>query len=154
VDIQEFYDGDSRRRGATERTFGTEWQLSSDAHHRWDLFWNAGTGELYVMQKPVPSRWVGWLVEDTTDDMRALAALEHRIVGDFQHLLHPRQVHAKTGRDPGDRYKDALTEELMVEVLAVVPSESEAERLLEGWQNQVDQPDSLNWVRDRASART
>jgi hypothetical protein len=147
LDIQEFYDSDPRRRGAVERTFGTEWNLTDDPGHRWDLFWNAGTGELYLMQKPVASPWVGWLVEDTKDDMRALAAFEHRIVGEFRHLLHPRQVFAKTGDDPGDRYKDALTEELTIEVLGVFPAEEEVDRLLGDWQAKVDQPDSLNWLK-------
>ena len=112
---------------------------------------NAGTGELYLMQKPLPSPWVGWLVDDAKDDVRALAAFEHQIVGGLRHLLHPRQVHAKTGSDPGDRFKDALTEELTVEVLAVIPSENEVARLLDGWEAEVDAPDSLTWVRGRAS---
>lgn len=153
MDIQEFYDGDPRRRGAIERTFGTEWNLTDDPHHRWDLFWNAGTGELYLMQKPVPSPWVGWLVEDTKDDMRALAVFEHQIVGEFRHLLHPRQVFAKTGGDPGDRFKDALTEELTVEVLRVVPTEDEVDSLLADWEAKVDEPDSLTWLRERVAVR-
>jgi len=149
LDIQEFYDADERRRAAVERSFGMEWNLVDDPHHRWDLFWNAGTGELYLMEKPVHSPWVGWNLEDAKDDMRALAALEHEIVGEFEHLLHPRQVHAKTGRHPGERYKDALTEELTVEILDVVRSESEVVRLLGGWPREVDKPDSLKWLRAR-----
>src|SRR5439155_3838133 len=85
VDIEEFYDGDPRRRAGEERSFGMEWNSAADPHHRWDLFWNAGTEELYLMAKPVHSNWVGWNVEDAKDDLRALEALEHRIVGELEH---------------------------------------------------------------------
>ena len=153
MDIEEYYDSDPRRRAAEERAFGMEWNSASDPHHRWDLFWNAGTGELYLMAKPVHSYWVGWNVEDAKDGLRAMAALEHRIVGEFDHLLHPRQVYVKTGKHPGDKYKDALTEELGVEILRVIPDLRDVTTLLDGWQQQVAQPDSLTWLRDRVAAR-
>jgi hypothetical protein len=153
VDIQEFYDGDPRRRAGEERSFGMEWSSTADPQHRWDLFWNAGTGELYLMAKPVHSNWVGWNVEDAKDDLRALEALEHRIVGELDHLLHPRQVYAKTGTHPGERYKEALTEELTVEILAVIPDSDEVVTLLDGWQEEAAKPDSLTWLRARIASR-
>jgi hypothetical protein len=153
VDIQEFYDGDPRRRAGEERSFGMEWSSTADPQHRWDLFWNAGSGELYLMAKPVHSNWVGWNVEDAKDDLRALEALEHRIVGELDHLLHPRQVYAKTGTHPGERYKEALTEELTVEILAVIPDLDVVQALLDGWQEEVAKPDSLTWLRARIASR-
>jgi hypothetical protein len=153
VDIEEYYDADPRRRDAEERAFGSDWNLSDDPHHGWDLFWNSGTGELYLMAKPVHSGLVGWNIEDAKDDIRALEALGHRIVGELDHLVHPRQVRAKTGTDPGEKYKDALAEELEVEILAVIPSAEEVAALLDGWQEQVSQPDSLTWLRERVAQR-
>ena len=153
MDIEEFYDADPRRREADERAFGWDWNLTADSQHRWDLFWNAGTGELYLMAKPVHSRLVGWNIEDAKDDLRALEALGHRIGSGIEHLVHPRQVRAKTGSDIGEKYKDALAEELTVEVLGVIPSADAVTSLLSGWQDHVSQPDSLSWVRERVAAR-
>jgi len=152
MDIEEFYNADARRRAGEERSFGMEWSSTADKHHVWDLFWNAATGELYLMAKPVHSRWVGWNAEDAKDDLRALEALDHRIVGDFEHLLHPRHVQAKTKSDPGEKYKEALTEELTVEVLAKIPAVDKVTALLDGWQAVVAQPDSLSWLRERVSS--
>ena len=56
MDIEEFYDGDPKRRAAEERSYGTDWSSAADPDHRWDLFWNAGTGELYLMAKPVHNK--------------------------------------------------------------------------------------------------
>jgi len=153
LDIEEFYDADPRRRNAEERAFGWDWNLTADPHHRWDLFWNAGTGELYLMAKPVHNRFVGWNIEDAKDDIRALEALGHRIVSEIDHLIHPRQVRAKTGSDPGDKYKDALAEELTVEILDVIPSADDVATLLAGWQEQVSEPDGVAWVRERVGSR-
>ena len=149
MDIEEYYDADPRRRAAEERGFGSNWNLTDDPHHRWDLFWNAGTGELYLMAKPVHSGLVGWNVENAKDDMRALEALGHRIVSEIDHLVHPRQVRAKTGSEVGDRYKDALADELDVEILSVIADADEAASLLAGWQEHAPQPDSLKWLRQR-----
>jgi hypothetical protein len=151
MDIEEYYDADTRRREAEERGFGSDWNLSDDPHHRWDLFWNSATGELYLMTKPVHSGLVGWNVENAKDDIRALEALGHRIVSEIEHLVHPRQVRAKTGGDLGDKYKDALADELDVEILAVVPTAEDAGSLLAGWQEQVSQPDSLKWLRQKVA---
>jgi hypothetical protein len=55
VDIEEFYDADSRRRPSAELELGTEWR---DAHGvRYDLNYVEDTGELYVVQEPPPHEW-------------------------------------------------------------------------------------------------
>jgi hypothetical protein len=52
MDIEEFYDGDSRRRPSAEIELGTEWH---DRHGtRYAVSWVEATGELYVMREPVP----------------------------------------------------------------------------------------------------
>jgi len=52
MDIEEFYDGDPRRRPSAETELGTEWH---DAHGtRYELSWLEDTGELYVMREPAP----------------------------------------------------------------------------------------------------
>jgi hypothetical protein len=53
MDIEEFYDADSRRRESEEIEFGREW---SDANGmRTELSWVADTGELYAMAEPSES---------------------------------------------------------------------------------------------------
>jgi hypothetical protein len=74
-------------------------------------------------------------------------------VGELDHLLHPRQVYAKTGTHPGERYKEALTEELTVEILAVIADSDEVVTLLDGWQEEAAKPDSLTWLRARIASR-
>jgi hypothetical protein len=55
MDIEEFYDADSRRRNSVEVEFGQDWR---DAHGvRYELSWIEDTGELYVMCEPVPAEW-------------------------------------------------------------------------------------------------
>ena len=50
MDIEEFYDGDPRRRASDETEFGREW---SDANGvRTELSWVVETGELYAMAEP------------------------------------------------------------------------------------------------------
>ena len=50
MDIEQFYDGDPRRRESEEVEFGREW---SDANGlRTELSWVADTGELYAMAEP------------------------------------------------------------------------------------------------------
>jgi hypothetical protein len=52
MDIEEFYDGDPRRRPSAEIELGTDWH---DAHGtRYEVNWVEDTGELYVMREPVP----------------------------------------------------------------------------------------------------
>jgi hypothetical protein len=52
MDIEEFYDGDARRRPSAEVELGTEWR---DVHGaRYEVNWIEDTGELYVMREPVP----------------------------------------------------------------------------------------------------
>lgn len=52
MDIEEFYDGDPRRRPSAEIELGTEWR---DTHGvRYELTWVEDTGELYVIREPSP----------------------------------------------------------------------------------------------------
>jgi hypothetical protein len=52
MDIDEFYDGDPRRRPSAEIELGTDW---SDEHGtRYELSWLEDTGELYIMREPQP----------------------------------------------------------------------------------------------------
>ena len=54
MDIEEFYDGDARRRPSAEIELGTEWQ---DAHgSRYEVNWVEDTGELYVPHQAGPLR--------------------------------------------------------------------------------------------------
>ena len=59
----------------------------------------------------------------------------------------------KTGQHPGERYKDALEEELTVEILAVIPSLGEVLKLLGGWQDEMPKPDSVAWLRSRVASQ-
>ncbi|MGP0032217.1 MAG: hypothetical protein ACLPVF_17155 [Acidimicrobiales bacterium] len=55
MDIEEFYDGDPRRRPSAEIELGAEWR---DKHGvRYEVNYVEDTGELYVMQEPVPHEW-------------------------------------------------------------------------------------------------
>jgi hypothetical protein len=52
MDIEQFYDGDPRRRPSAEIELGTDWH---DAHGtRYEVNWVEGTGELYLMREPAP----------------------------------------------------------------------------------------------------
>jgi hypothetical protein len=52
MDIEEFYDGDARRRPSAEIELGSDWH---DTHgSRYELNWVEDTGELYVMSEPAP----------------------------------------------------------------------------------------------------
>jgi hypothetical protein len=153
VDIEEFYDADPRRRSGEDRQFGLGWRDAADDHSLYDLYWNSGTGELYLMRKPVVDPLIGWTGYALEDDARALSSIEHRIVGAAEHLIHPRQVRAKTGVSPGsDAYKEALTEDLTVEVLGVIPDAATVDKVLAGWEEAMDRPDSLAWLRERLKA--
>ncbi len=51
MDIEEFYDGNPRRRPSKEIEFGRDWTGSDGA--RYEISWIADTGELYAMGEPV-----------------------------------------------------------------------------------------------------
>ncbi len=52
MDIEEFYDGDPRRRPSAEIELGTDWH---DAHGTtYEVNWVEDTGELYLMREPAP----------------------------------------------------------------------------------------------------
>jgi hypothetical protein len=52
MDIEEFYDGDPRRRPSAEIELGTDWH---DTHGtRYEVNWVEDTGELYLMREPAP----------------------------------------------------------------------------------------------------
>lgn len=55
MDIEEFYEGDDRRRASAEVEFGTEWL--DQGGRRYELSWVEDTGELYVMREPAPPAW-------------------------------------------------------------------------------------------------
>lgn len=55
VDIEEFYDADSRRRSSTEVELGGQWRDEQGV--RFELSWVEDTGELYVMREPAPEGW-------------------------------------------------------------------------------------------------
>lgn len=154
MDIEQFYAGDHRRQQGEDNAFGLDWTDASRPHNTFDLYYNDGSHELYLMAKPVLSPWLGFAREALTTDIRAVAWAEHRIVGVAEDLIHPRHIHAKTGAehpDPPEHWKDALTEELGVEILATIPSLGEADVLLKGWQDAMPQPDSVAWLRSRVS---
>jgi hypothetical protein len=152
VDIEEFYETDPRRRSGEDRQFGLGWTDAADEHSLWDLYWNSGTGELYLMRKPVVDPLVGWTGYALEDDARAVSRIEHRILGAADHLIHPRQVRAKTGEESEEYNKEALMEDLQVEVLGVIPDAGRVDKVLAGWEQAMDQPDSLAWLRSRLSA--
>lgn len=52
MDIEEFYDGDPRRRPSAEIELGTEWHDAGGI--RYEVNWVEDTGELYVMVEPAP----------------------------------------------------------------------------------------------------
>ena len=52
MDIEEFYDGEPRRRPSAEIELGTEWHDTHGTHY--EVNWVEDTGELYVMLELVP----------------------------------------------------------------------------------------------------
>jgi hypothetical protein len=52
MDIEEFYDGDPRRRPSGEIELGTDWHDAQGT--RYEVNWVEDTGELYVMREPAP----------------------------------------------------------------------------------------------------
>ena len=61
MDIEEFYDGDPRRRPSAEIELGADWH---DTHGtRYEVNWVEDTGELYLMREPAPlSPWIRELI--------------------------------------------------------------------------------------------
>ena len=154
MDIEEFYDGDPRRRRGKDHQFGAGWSDDAVPESLYELYWNDGTGELYLMCKPVVDPLVGWVGYALKDDIRELGWIEHRIVGVAEHLIHPRQIKAKTGAESDHHPKEALTEDLTVEVLQVVPDATGVQALLTGWEAAMGRPGSLGWLRARLSGAT
>jgi hypothetical protein len=52
MDIDEFYEGDPRRRPSAELELGTEWKDADGVNH--ELNYVEDTGELYVLREPAP----------------------------------------------------------------------------------------------------
>jgi hypothetical protein len=52
MDIDEFYEGDPRRRPSAELELGTEWLDADNVRH--ELNYVEDTGELYVLREPAP----------------------------------------------------------------------------------------------------
>jgi len=153
VDIEEFYDGDPRRRRGQDQQFGSGWSDADDADSLYELYWNDGAGELYLMRKPVVDPLVGWVGYALKDDARELGWIEHRIVGVAGNLIHPRQISAKTGEVSDQHPKEALTEDLRVELLGRIPDRAQVEKVLAGWEAAMAEPGSLGWLRARLSQR-
>ena len=151
MDIEQFYDGDPRRRSGKDLQFGASWSDETDPGSQYELYWNDGTGELYLMRKPVVDPLVGWVGYALKDDVRELGWIEHRIVGVAENLIHPRQIKAKTGAESDHHPKEALTEDLTVEVLRVDPELAGVKALLSGWEAALEKPGSLGWLRARLS---
>jgi hypothetical protein len=123
MDIEEFYDGDPRRRPSAEIELGTEWH---DAHDvRYELNYVEDTGEVYVMQEPPPHEWEdpfgGIHVEAFTDAdehkmiVRVVANIDsvdslHRILDGWQEAM------------VGDRGVQWLAERLRAAGVAVTPA--------------------------------
>ncbi|MGH2718074.1 MAG: hypothetical protein ACRDJU_05805 [Actinomycetota bacterium] len=153
MDIEEFYDGNRRRRDGEDHSYGLNWSVAADPHRRFDLYWNDGTGELYLMGKPVPDPLLGWVGVALVDDWREVEGIEHRIVAEAEHLIHPRHIQAKTGEASPHHSKDHLTEQLTVEILGIIEDESDVEAMLGGWQQAMDEPDSVSWLRARLTQK-
>jgi hypothetical protein len=64
VNLEEFYEADTRRRSSEELEFGSDWDENGA---RTQVSWIAATGELYAMRDPL-----GWLATDVIGDTRAL----------------------------------------------------------------------------------
>jgi hypothetical protein len=52
MDIDEFYEGDPRRRVSAELELGTDWMDADNVRH--ELNYVEDTGELYVLREPAP----------------------------------------------------------------------------------------------------
>ncbi|HUY86958.1 MAG TPA: hypothetical protein VMU77_07560 [Acidimicrobiales bacterium] len=144
MDIEEFYQEDPRRRESEELAYGLNWASEQDKSHLWDLFWVRDTGELYLMSKDAPPKWLPLIAG----------------------LRHPRHHLVKTGeaqRNPGgqghsgdggtsDQADDEYAE-LGVEIVARISTREEVEQALNGWKEQVSSPDGIGWLRQRLASR-
>jgi hypothetical protein len=52
MDIDEFYEGDPRRRASAELELGTDWMDADNVRH--ELNYVEDTGELYALREPAP----------------------------------------------------------------------------------------------------
>lgn len=153
--IEQFYDADPRRRESAEQLFGNVWRDANDPGHQYDLAWIEGTGELYVMRKPVPAGPEPVPVEDDIINLGRDLRDVVETTGDVGHWiadhLHPRHLRAKNGTGV-TRHRDAYEEELQVEVLARIGTLEQVEQALAGWQDHAGGPDGLAWVRAAAAS--
>lgn len=154
MDIEDFYDQDPRRRAGSDYSYGLDWSDAAQPDSRFDLYWNDASKELYLMAKPGHDPRFPWVGVALVDDWRDLEALEHRIVAEAEQLIHPRHIQAKTGEASPRHAKERLTEQLTVEILGTVDSEAQVERILDGWQQAMNEPDSVSWVRARLADAT
>ncbi len=154
MDIDEFYDADPRRRTSRELAYGVGWAQGSPPGRVADLFWVEDTGELYLMFEPIPPNWLPLIDHDDltrwVEEAQDLAAGAIEAIHD---LLHPRHHLAKTERHHPDQSPgtDAYDEELVVEVLGVIPSKAQVDARLAGWEQALRAPDSIGWLRSRIS---
>jgi hypothetical protein len=123
MDIEEFYDGDPRRRPSAEIELGTEWR---DAHGiRYELTWVEDTGELYVMREPSPH-----IVEDpfggTHSSIRHSEEVEMTVNVVAQIATHGQLEEVLAGWPQamaGDAGAEWLAERLRTAGVAVGPGE-------------------------------
>lgn len=171
MDIQNFYDGDQRRRDGEDLSYGLDWSDAARPDQLFDLYWNSGTEELYLMSKPAriaierasiaDAASLGTGLIELAAGLKELAidaeVIEHRIVGVAENLIHPGHIEAKTGhRPPGaarGEPEDALTKQLEVEILGTIPDEGSVDAVLAGWKEAMDHPDSLSWLRSRLAEK-
>ena len=75
-------------------------------------------------------------------------------VADTGELYAMREPNAPINMDPvGDEYIEKLpTESVTVEVLGVVPARDALDAVLDGWQQAMGTPNSVEWVRARVAA--
>ena len=120
--IEDFY-SDPRRQDSREVKFGSGWRSSKFEFFEFILFWVADTQELCLLRAPQ---------RDVQSD------------GVFSRfILHvPPHTNPQPLRD----------EEVMVEVLAVLPEE-QLSRVLQGWQDHVKDTGGVEWVRNEVAAR-
>ncbi len=83
MDIDEFYEGDPRRRASAELELGTDWMDADNVRH--ELNYVEDTGELYVLREPAPH-----VNEDPFGGL-----LRERIAG-----LRPQDDRARHRQDP------------------------------------------------------
>lgn len=152
VDIDEFYDGDPRRRTSKEIAYGVGWAEGAPPKRVADLFWVADTGELYLMFEPIPPNWLPLISHDDmrrwVDEAQDLAAGAIELVHD---MLHPHHHLAKTESHHPDQEPGTTPyeEQLIVEVLGVLTPRAEVDARLEGWEAALRTPDSIGWLRER-----